>query len=61
MKETVEVKRRRLKMRHYDQCFTGNDAVDVVLDRLISQRINFSKEVSRDKAVKVCDNLLQKY
>ena len=40
-------------MRHYETCFTGTDAVDVVLQRLYAEKVNFSKDVSRDKAIKV--------
>ena len=47
------MKRRRVGIRKYDQCFTGSDAVNVVLERLIAQRCNFSKDICRQKAVKV--------
>lgn len=61
LKEHVEVKRRRVKMRSYDHCFTGTDAVDVVLERLHAERLNFAKEVSRDKACKVSIFNFQKF
>ncbi len=53
MKDHIEVKRRRVKLRNYESCFTGTEAVDVVLERLQSERLNFTRDVSRDKAVKV--------
>ena len=40
-------------MKTYDSCFTGADAVEVVYQRLQAEKMNFSKDVSRDKAVKV--------
>lgn len=57
LKEHVHLKKRRVKMRHYETCFTGTDAVDVVLQRLYSEKVNFSKDVSREKAIKVNFNL----
>ena len=53
MKEHISVKRRRVGIKKYDRCFSGTEAVDVVLERLLAQRCNFSKDISREKAVKV--------
>ena len=53
LRAEVEVKRRRLKMKTYDACFTGSDAVDVVLQHLQAEKMNFSKDISREKAIKV--------
>ena len=53
MKTKVELKRRRHKMRYYNDCFTGTDAVDVILHYLLSDRDTFSSDLSREKAVKV--------
>lgn len=53
MKSKVELKRRRYKMRHYDNCFTGTDAVDVILHYLLSDKETFSTDLTREKAVKV--------
>lgn len=53
VKSKVELKRRRYKMRHYDNTFTGTDAVDVVLHYLLSDKETFCTDLSRDKAVKV--------
>jgi len=55
----VKLKRRRVRMRQYDCCFTGSDAVDVVLNRLSVERFNFTKDISRDKAVKLCQLLME--
>ncbi|KAK7503281.1 hypothetical protein BaRGS_00005546 [Batillaria attramentaria] len=60
LKSKVELKRRRHKMRHYDNCFTGTDAVDVILHYLLSDKETFSTDLSREKAVKVCQLLMSK-
>lgn len=52
LKDRVEVKRRRHKLRNYNDCFTGTDAVDVVLHYLLSDQDTFCN-LSREKAVKV--------
>lgn len=54
LKARVELKRRRMKMKTYENCFTGQDAVDVVLTYLLSERNTFSSDLSREKAIKVC-------
>lgn len=53
LKSKVELKRRRYKMRHIESCFTGTDAVDVVLHFLLNDKEMFSSDLSREKAVKV--------
>lgn len=53
MKKKVELKRRRHKMRVYNNCFTGTDAVDVILHYLLSDKDTFSTDLTREKAVKV--------
>ena len=41
-------------MKSYDHCFTGADAVDVILNQLLTDKDNFpNKEITRDKATKV--------
>lgn len=52
LKVKVELKKRRYKLKHYDDCFTGTDAVDVVLHYLLSDQDNFCN-LSREKAIKV--------
>lgn len=58
MKEGVEVKRRWHKIRKYDSCFTGQDAVNVVLQYLQEDSGNFGCNVSRHNAVKLCQALM---
>ncbi|KAL8606786.1 hypothetical protein ACOMHN_049615 [Nucella lapillus] len=60
MKSKVELKRRRHKMRFYDNCFTGTDAVDVILHYLLSDKDTFCTDLSREKAVKVCQLLMSR-
>ncbi|BFZ09926.1 hypothetical protein BsWGS_12965 [Bradybaena similaris] len=60
LKSKVELKRRRHKMKSVDSCFTGTDAVDVVLHFLLNDRDTFSADLSREKAVKVCQMLMQR-
>ncbi|KAK3774571.1 hypothetical protein RRG08_035001 [Elysia crispata] len=60
VKHNVELKRRRHKMRYIESCFTGTDAVDVVLHFLLNDRETFSTDLSREKATKVCQMLMQR-
>ncbi|KAH9505576.1 hypothetical protein Btru_055918 [Bulinus truncatus] len=60
LKSKVELEKRRYKMRHIDNCFTGTDAVDVVLHFLLNDKDTFSADLSREKAVKVCQMLMQR-
>ena len=53
LKSRVELKRRRMKMKTYENCFTGQDTVDVVLTYLLSEKNTFSSDLSREKAIKV--------
>ncbi|XP_028672536.2 DEP domain-containing protein 4 [Erpetoichthys calabaricus] len=54
----VDIKRRRWHLRTYNACFTGSDAVDVVLSFLM-QNIYFScTDISRLKAVRLCQLLM---
>ncbi|MGH0173649.1 UNVERIFIED_CONTAM: hypothetical protein FKN15_065740 [Acipenser sinensis] len=58
-KTQVEVKRRRQHLRTYNDCFTGSDAVDEVLGHLM-QNIYFTcSEISRLKAVRLCQALME--
>ncbi|XP_013083468.2 DEP domain-containing protein 7-like [Biomphalaria glabrata] len=59
-KSKVELKKRRYKMRQIENCFTGTDAVDVVLHFLLNDKDMFSTDLSREKAVKVCQMLMQR-
>ncbi|XP_014788606.1 DEP domain-containing protein 7 [Octopus bimaculoides] len=60
LKENVEVKRRRHIMKYYNSCFTGCSAVDTVYAYLTTDKEVFSGNISRDKAVKVCQTILDK-
>ena len=54
LQSRVEVKRRRVHRHSYEDCFTGADAVEVVLHQLLADRDNFTnKNINRDNAVKV--------
>lgn len=52
LKDNVELKKRRYMLKNYEGCFTGTDAVDVVLHYLLKDQDTFSN-LSREKAVKV--------
>ncbi|XP_050390420.1 DEP domain-containing protein 7 isoform X1 [Patella vulgata] len=60
LKTRVELKKRRHKLRQYDNCFTGADAVDVVLHYLLNDRDTFNNDLSREKAAKLCQTLMDK-
>ena len=54
------MKRRKVMMKSYDHCFTGADAVDVVLHQLLTDKDSFpNKDITRDKAVKVSSSFLR--
>lgn len=53
LKINVEVKRRRYKMKIYDNSFFGVYVVDVVMIYLLSEKNIFSIDLFRDKVVKV--------
>lgn len=55
----VELRPRRQHLHVHHDCFTGSDAVDVVLS-LLMQNIYFcSSEVSRLKAARLCQALME--
>ncbi|XP_023365138.1 DEP domain-containing protein 4 isoform X1 [Otolemur garnettii] len=54
----VEIKRRRHRLRTYKDCFTGSDAVDVVLSHLMQSTCLSSKDISRLKGVRLCQVLM---
>lgn len=53
VRDNVEVGRRRARIKHHDQCFSATEVVDVALEWLETQRGNFTKDITREKAVKV--------
>ncbi|XP_030071245.1 DEP domain-containing protein 4 [Microcaecilia unicolor] len=54
----VEVKRRRQHLRTYSNCFTGSDAVDVVLSHLMQNIYLSSSDISRLQGVQLCQALM---
>uniref|UniRef100_A0A2K6T3X1 DEP domain-containing protein n=1 Tax=Saimiri boliviensis boliviensis TaxID=39432 RepID=A0A2K6T3X1_SAIBB len=54
----VEIKRRRCHLRTYKDCFTGSDAVDVILSHLMKNTCLSSNDISRLKGVHLCQVLM---
>lgn len=55
----VEVRRCRRHLRVHAECFTGSDAVDVVLSYLMQNVAFCTSEVSRLKAARLCQALME--
>ncbi|KPP69785.1 DEP domain-containing protein 4-like [Scleropages formosus] len=55
----VDVRRRRQHLRVHDNCFTGSDAVDAVLSHLMQNVYFSSSEISRLKATRLCQALME--
>uniref|UniRef100_W5NDF5 DEP domain containing 4 n=1 Tax=Lepisosteus oculatus TaxID=7918 RepID=W5NDF5_LEPOC len=55
----VEVRRRRQHLRMHSGCFAGSDAVDVVLSHLMQSACFRSGAVSRLKAARLCQALME--
>lgn len=55
----VEVRRRRRHLRVHPDCFTGSDAVDAVLSYLMQNVVFCASEVSRLKAARLCQALME--
>ncbi|XP_034019281.1 DEP domain-containing protein 4 [Thalassophryne amazonica] len=55
----VEVRRCRRHLRVHAECFTGSDAVDAVLSYLMQNVVFCSSEVSRLKAARLCQALME--
>lgn len=55
----VEVRPRRKHLRTHSDCFTGSDAVDVLLSHLMQNIYFCSSEVSRLKAIRLCQALME--
>ncbi|KAM4748824.1 DEP domain-containing protein 4 [Rhinophrynus dorsalis] len=58
LKTQVEVKSRRQHLRTYANCFTGSDAVDVVLCHLMQNMYLSSLDISRTKGIHLCQALM---
>ncbi|NWH34154.1 DEPD7 protein, partial [Chloropsis hardwickii] len=54
----VEIKRRRQHLKTYRNCFTGSNAVDVVLSHLMQSMYLSCTDISRLKGVRVCQALM---
>ncbi|XP_028255235.1 DEP domain-containing protein 4 [Parambassis ranga] len=55
----VEVRRCRRHLRFHAECFTGLDAVDTVLSYLMQNVVFCTSEVSRLKAARLCQALME--
>lgn len=55
----VEVRRRRRHLRIHAESFTGSDAVDAVLSHLMQNVVFCASEVSRLKAARLCQALME--
>ncbi|XP_042367479.1 DEP domain-containing protein 4 [Plectropomus leopardus] len=55
----VEVRRCRRHLRLHAECFTGSDAVDAVLSYLMQNVVFCTSEVSRLKAARLCQALME--
>ncbi|NXB16209.1 DEPD7 protein, partial [Rhagologus leucostigma] len=54
----VDIKRRRQHLKTYRNCFTGSNAVDVVLSHLMQSMYLSCNDISRLKGVRVCQALM---
>ncbi|XP_010134638.1 PREDICTED: DEP domain-containing protein 4 [Buceros rhinoceros silvestris] len=54
----VEIKRRRQHLKTYKNCFTGSNAVDVVLSHLMQSMYLSCNDISRLKGARVCQALM---
>ncbi|XP_072015084.1 LOW QUALITY PROTEIN: DEP domain-containing protein 7-like [Amphiura filiformis] len=58
LQENVEVKRRKHKLRSYDNCFTGTDAVDI-LHHYLQHHGGLENNVTHENVVKLCQVLME--
>ncbi|KTF78572.1 hypothetical protein cypCar_00010240 [Cyprinus carpio] len=59
LRTQVELRPHRQHLRVYQDCFTGSEAVDVVLSHLMQNIYFCSSEVSRLKAARLCQALME--
>ncbi|XP_033628513.1 DEP domain-containing protein 7-like isoform X1 [Asterias rubens] len=57
LQDSVDTKPHKNKAKRYEGCFTGANAVDVLLPYL--QQSGFERDISRENAVKLCQLLLE--
>lgn len=50
----MEIKRKRPYLQTYEDCFTGSDAVDVVLSHLMQNTCLSGNDISCPKGVHLC-------
>ena len=58
-KSGVRVKKKRWRMKYYDDCFSGSDALAWIHD-FLKCNPNFGQNVSRTQAKLLCQKLLQR-
>nr|XP_006816548.1 PREDICTED: DEP domain-containing protein 7-like [Saccoglossus kowalevskii] len=58
MKGHVEVKKRRHLVKNYDNCFIGTEAVDVLMNYLLTVSNILKCDITRDKAIKLAQALM---
>ncbi|NWJ10288.1 DEPD7 protein, partial [Crypturellus undulatus] len=58
LQSQVEIKRRRQHLKTYKNCFTGSNAVDVVLSHLMQSMYLSCNDISRVKGIRVCQALM---
>ncbi|KGL81938.1 DEP domain-containing protein 7, partial [Tinamus guttatus] len=58
LQSQVEIKRRRQHLKTYKNCFTGSNAVDVVLSHLMQSMYLSCNDISRLKGIRVCQALM---
>ncbi|XP_023383215.1 DEP domain-containing protein 4 [Pteropus vampyrus] len=54
----VEIKGRKHHLQTYEDCFTGSDAVDVVLSHLMRNMCLSGNDISQSKGVRLCQVLM---
>ncbi|PIK58100.1 putative DEP domain-containing protein 7-like [Apostichopus japonicus] len=58
LKENVDVRTRKHRMKTFEHCFLGSDAVDVVLGYL-KQDEHIRQSITREKVTKLCTHFLE--
>ncbi|XP_025909325.1 DEP domain-containing protein 4 isoform X2 [Nothoprocta perdicaria] len=58
LQSQVEIKKRRQHLKTYKNCFTGSNAVDVVVSHLMQSMYLSCNDISRLKGVRVCQALM---
>lgn len=53
LKKNVDIDTRKHRMKTFENCFVGSDAVDVILEYLRQEENNF-QGITREKVTKLC-------